>query len=261
MVLRQMMEIVTYGRVIDRLKAKTGSSRAKVAAILSSTMCEVFASHTLTSKTQASDRFDPYYQEKHELAKRKLIDRLKTVLTRAGISFQLLTEEPAGLGRHDVAITTNPRGLTIQSREHTVIVEIKASLGLGLSQVERYLMEGERVLLIRVMTGQAILLNSAEYSNFLDKSAADLSEKGECILNDSPVQVFGYEYRECTITSCSYNKLVKCSRRLVCMGSEEFGEDLGLFLCNLYPTIEKAVELILDELGISATVSLRQVAR
>ncbi len=37
------------------------------------------------------------------------------------------------------------------------------------------------------------------------------------------------------------------------MSQDEFEDDIALFLNNLYPAIEKAVTIILNELGIAVT--------
>jgi len=130
-------EYLPYNRFLDELTVKTGSSKAKVSAVLATTSCETFATHLLENKVSRTDtRFDPYYLMKHEGAKLKLIDRLKSALAVAGVEFQLLTEENGTLGRYDVVIITDGKKLTIQGGHRTVVVEIKASLGLDMAQIE-----------------------------------------------------------------------------------------------------------------------------
>jgi len=252
-----------YDRDLDELTVKTGSSKAKVSAVLATTSCETFAAHILADKSSRNDcRFDPYYLMKHEGAKRKLIDRLKSALAGAGVEFQLLTEEKGTLGRYDVVIITDGKRLTIQGGHRTIVVEIKASLGLDLAQIERYLLGGEPVLLVRIMTGQVTLLSPQDHSVFLTESVKDSTEKAQRILDSRPILVPGYECRQCLVTSCPFNKYAKKpERELVCMKAEEFDADLTRFLRNLYPTVEKAVETIISELGIEreeATTSSRR---
>jgi hypothetical protein len=195
--------------------------------------------------------FDPYYREKHEVAKRKLIDRLKSELIEAGVDFQLLAEENGTLGRHDVIVITNGRRPTIRGRNGKALpVEIKASRGLDLAQIERYLLSGELLLLIRIMTGQVKLLNPSDFSEFLKESVRDLSDKALRILDGRPFLVTGYECNHCPVKSCPHNRPRKQNRAFVCMKQEDFDADLPNFLANLYPTIDRAVQVTLKELGI-----------
>jgi hypothetical protein len=246
-----------YDRLLDELTVKTGSSKAKASAVLATTSCETFATHSLENKGSRTDtRFDPYYLMKHEGAKLKLIDRLKSALAAAGVEFQLLTEENGTLGRYDVVIITEGKKLKIQGGHRTIVVEIKASLGLDLAQVERYLLGGEPVLLVRIMTGQVTLLSPDDHAAFLSESVKDLAGKAQRILNNRPVLVPGYECRQCPVMSCPFNKYAKKpDRELVCMKPEEFDADLARFLRNLYPTVEKAVGIIFSELSINEVTS------
>jgi hypothetical protein len=258
-----------YLRLIEKLNGKSGSSKAKVAAVLASTACEELASHVIMDGGCFDDdaRFDSYYREKHEVAKRKFVDRLKSELTNVDSGFQIRTEEASDLGRRDVVITDG-RQLTIETNGKTLPVEIKASVGLDLAQIERYLLSGEPLLLVRIMTGQVKLLKPSDFSAFLKESVRDLSDKALRILDGRPFLVTGYECNRCPVRSCPHNRTRKPIRGFVCMKQDEFDADLPNFLTNLYPTIDRAVQVTLKELGIDACsgaakvdVSLEQVVR
>jgi len=252
-----METYLPYDRLLDELTVKTGSSKAKVSAVLATTSCETFATNLLENKVSRTDtRFDPYYLMKHEGAKLKLIDRLKSELAGAGVEFQLLTEENGTLGRYDVVIITDGKKLTIQGGHRTIVVEIKASLGLDMAQIERCLLGGEPVLLVRIMTRQVTLLRPDDHTAFLSESVKDLAGKAQRLLDSRPILVPGYECRQCPVTTCPFKKYTKKpDRELVCMKPEEFEADLARFLRNLYPTVDKAVETILSELNIKETTS------
>ena len=259
-----------YPQLVEMLNRRSGSSKAKVAAVLASTTCEELASHIIMDRASIEEnaRFDSYYREKHEVAKRKFVDRLKSALTDSGVGIRIKTEEMSELGRRDVVIS-DERQLTIKTNGKTLPVEIKASVGLDLAQVERYLLSGEPLLLVRIMTGQVKLLKPSDFSAYVEQSIRDLSDKALRILEGRPFLVTGYECNHCPVKSCPHNRTRKPNRRFVYMKQEEFDTDLSDFLRNLYPTIDEAVQVVLRELRIDmrgasaakADVSLEQAAR
>ena len=249
-----------YPQLVEMLNSKSGSSKAKVAAVLASTTCEELASHIIMDRASIEEdaRFDSYYREKHEVAKRKFVDRLKSALTDSGVGIRIKTEEVSELGRRDVVIS-DERRLTIKTNGKTLPVEIKASIGLDLAQIERYLLSGEPLLLVRIMTGQVKLLKPSDFSAYIEQSIRDLSDKAVRILDGRPFLVTGYECNRCPVRSCPHNRTRKPIRGFVCMKQDEFDVDLQDFLTNLYPTIDRAVQVTLEELGIDACNGLAKV--
>lgn len=270
MVSRELTDCMfQYPQLVEMLNGKSGSSKAKVAAVLASTACEELASHIIMNGKGVEEdaRFDSYYREKHEVAKRKFVDRLKSALTNSGVGIRIKTEEVSELGRRDVVIS-DERQLTIKTNGKTLPVEIKASIGLDLAQVERYLLSGEPLLLVRIMTRQVKLLKPSDFSAYVEQSIRDLSDKALRILDGRPFLVTGYECNHCPVKSCPHNRARKPNRRFVYMKQEEFDTDLSDFLRNLYPTIDEAVRVALRELRIDmresaarVDVSLEQAAR
>jgi hypothetical protein len=246
-----------YKQVILELTEKSnGSSRARIGAVLSSTMCEQLASHLIFDRNSGVEKdlhFDPYYGEKHEFTKRKFVDRLKTRLTEAGkeLQFMIRTEEPSDFGHYDLVII-NGNQLKIQTKDgRTIAVEFKASLGIDLSQIERYLLNGDTLLIVRIITGQVIRLSPHKLSEFLEESVRDLTSKAKRLTQGHPFSVPGYECCKCPITECSHNKLPETQgRRLISMGQKEFEEDFETFTQNLFPTIDRTVEIVLKHLEI-----------
>jgi len=243
-----------YLDLISKLAQGNGSSKAKIASILSSTLCDKLAHHLISDRNgyQEDVRFDSYYREKHELGKRKLVERLKSKLENVGKTahFFMSTEEVSDLGRFDLSIV-NGNKLEIQDKNgKKIIVEIKASIGFDLAQIERYLFSGESLLITRIMTGQVKLLRPKELSCFLNESIIDLISKTKRILEGRLFPVPGYECYQCPLKDCDYNKLKTREYRFISMRQEEFENDFDLFMQNLYPTIDKAVQIILEELQI-----------
>jgi hypothetical protein len=196
-----------YLRVVDLLRRRVKASKARVVAVLTSTSCEALAAHQIENRERGDVRFDAYYLEKHELAKRKLVDRLKSALVEAGADFQILTKEDGGLGRNDVVVIRNGRKLTVENRNGEVLpIEIKASMGLDLGQVERYLLTGERLLLVRILTAQVKVLDPADHARFLNESVKDLMAKAQRILDGHPILITGVECSHCPLHQCPHNR-------------------------------------------------------
>lgn len=245
-----------YLRLVDALRTQAEASRAKVAAVLTTTTCEQLASHIIMLNGNVEEAwFDSYYLEKHELAKRKLVDRLKSALVESKIDLQILTET-GELGRNDVVVIRNGRRLAVEGPNgDTLAIEIKASLGLDLSQIERYLLTGERLLLVRVLTQQVKLLDPNEHVEFLYESIKDVTAKAQRILDGKTILIPGVECNRCSLLQCPHNRVREVDgRRFIRMDQEEFDEDPDLFLKQLYPTIEKAVTVILSELALRKTM-------
>jgi hypothetical protein len=130
-------------------------------------------------------------------------------------------------------------------------VEIKASLGLELAQLERYMLKGHPLLLVRIMTEHVTLLDPEDNPKFLDDMTLNFADKATRMLDWKITLVPGYECRVCPATGCRFNKAVpKPGPNLFAMKPDEFSDDIATYLMNLYPTVNKAVHVILDELGI-----------
>ncbi len=253
-------------RLLDLLKSRSGKSAAKIAAVLMSTTCECYAAELLFGvNPPVKTRFDPYYRMKHEGAKRKLIDLLRSALTSAQVKFQIMTEEEEELGRNDVVILVNGSGLSVQGNGRRIVVELKASLGLELAQIERYMLKGHPLLLVRIMTGQVTLLAPEDHMKFLDDAALNFADKAMRMLDWNLTLVPGYECRDCPATGCKYNKASpKPEWNVYSMKPDEFDADLAQYMRNLYPTLSRAVRMILKELEIKTeqiTVSSKRTVQ
>jgi len=225
---------------------------AMVMKVLSENACERFIQHLLQNPNHtANEGFDRYYHEKHEFYKRKLVDRLKNRLEEAGYSVLIATEENVETGRYDVAIVSG-RQIKILNGNEEIVVEIKGSLGIGLEQIERYLLNSAVIILVRVVTGHVARLKTGDYVDFLTESLRDLIRKAERILRNRPVIIRGPSCRGCPMKTCKHNDGSNNMRderfRRIAMHDAEFNFDLDKLLRNTYPTIEKAVDIVLQEL-------------
>jgi hypothetical protein len=245
------VSISNYLRLIDALKKVSRSSKAKIASVLGTTTCEVQASQVMRAASEEGLVFDPYYVEKHEVAKRAFIEQLTTELYKAKANFQLKLEEIGELGRYDIVIVL--AGIN-GKHEKRLVVEVKAGLSLDLTQIERYLMVGERLLLIRIMTRQAKLFTPEEYSDLLASASQNVAAKAERILNNQALLIPGPECYRCPVRTCPHNKTKEDQKRgLIRQEQKNFEADAGAFMRNLYPTISTAVQIALADLEVNTT--------
>ena len=229
---------------------------ATVMKVLSENECEGLIQYLLRNPASARNgSFDRYYREKHEFYKRKLVDRLKNELEDAGFNVLIATEENVLTGRYDVAIFSG-RQVRVVNDQEQIAIEIKGSLGISLEQIERYLLNGTVIILVRVVTGHVVMLSAYEYIDFLVESLKDLTRKAERILRNKPVLVRGSQCRKCPVETCPYNirsgngKDDRFER--ITMGDEEFNFDLDMLFRNAYPTIKKVTEMVLEVLKLNS---------
>jgi len=251
-------EYLKLAREIASMYGLTSGGKPRVATVmkvLGENECERLIQHLLRNPVSAANgSFDRYYREKHEFYRRKLVDRLKNELEDARFNVLITTEENVETGRYDVTIVSGRRVRILNGQEE-IVIEIKGSLGISLEQIERYLLNGTVIILVRVVTGHVARLSTYEYIDFLAESVKDLTRKAERILGNKPVMIRGSRCRECPVETCVYNVgsgsgKDNCFQRIV-MKDEEFNLDLDSLLRNTYPTITKVTEMVLEVLKMN----------
>jgi len=225
-------EYLKLAREIASMYGLTSGGKPRVATVmkvLGENECERLIQHLLRNPVSAANgSFDRYYREKHEFYRRKLVDRLKNELEDARFNVLITTEENVETGRYDVTIVSGRR------------VRI---------------LNGQEIILVRVVTGHVARLSTYEYIDFLAESVKDLTRKAERILGNKPVMIRGSRCRECPVETCVYNVgsgsgKDNCFQRIV-MKDEEFNLDLDSLLRNTYPTITKVTEMVLEVLKMN----------
>src|SRR5208337_2619774 len=144
-------------------KAKTAS----LAKLLASTACERQLDQVLRNPVPEEKKFDPFYREKSEFSTLKIIDHLKSRLATEGIKACVATEVKDNFGVYDVAIVRGSPSLILQNGQERVRIEVKASLGLPLEQIERYLWDPSPLIVVRVVTGHVVLLRRSDVEDFV----------------------------------------------------------------------------------------------
>jgi len=247
---------------VDALVGKSGASKPKIMKIIEETVCEKYAWALITGKRPTRQAFDPYYTQKHELAKRKLIQRLCSELQKVGKLATVRNEATSDFGRFDVLIVESNPLRILSNHGLEIVVEIKTGLSLNLAQIERYLSSGRTIILLRIPTEQTVTLRPSNCQQFLAESSQDRLDVINRLLNHCALQIPGEECSRCPVLDCSHNQWKETHQDSSVITPKDFGTDLSNFLDRLYPCINKAVRAILSELDacLTATSASRQLA-
>ena len=251
-----------FDETLEALVGISGASKPKIQKIVGETVCEKYAWALITGRRRIQQRFDPYYSEKHELAKHKLIQRLCSELQRVGKRVAVKNEAATDFGKFDVLIVESNPVRILSHGDFEIVVEIKTGFSLNLAQIERYLSSNRTVVLVRFSTEQVTTLRPTDYQQFLVESRQDRFDVLNRLLNNHALMIPGEECSECQISDCHHNRQAENRERTSVITPRDFGSDLCDFLDHLYPCINKAVRIILSELGISsATTSVSRQTR
>jgi len=219
--------------------------------LLTSNVCEEKIQYDMKLKDDYSeDIFDSIYAERSSFATNFIIDALKSALYKEGYMVGIITEQKSDVGRYDVVIEKgNPCVVYSNHKVKKIRIEVKASFGLPFEQLQRYLFDPSPLILVRVLTGQVILLDPSSFYKFLDFSTQTLLEKANRILDGKGYLVRGPHCLECRNSECPfYPAKEKTSHRLVKIKDDDLEWEMDLFFNNLPKVSSRLSELVLGEL-------------
>jgi hypothetical protein len=222
-----------------------------MAKIISSCVCERQIRHLLEYGDIAKEnqRFDSYYRQKSEFATIKILECLKARFNSDGVNAGILTEAQNELGRYDVVVIQGYPYEVYAKNEEVVRIEVKASLGLNLEQIDRYLWNPSPLILVRVITGHVAKLQPQALQPYIFFSLRELNAKIDRLLSGKFYTIPGSACVTCLDSSCTYNR--SKSRKpmsMVTMSDTEFTEDLTSFFQNLSYVAERTASLVIEEL-------------
>jgi hypothetical protein len=233
--------------------ASTGKPRLiSVLKLLGSEVCERKIEHELkTGIKEEGRRFDSIYRERSSFATSLIIDHIKRRLTEEGFSVAIRTEERSELniGVFDVTIRVGDPCLICRNGKEKVRLEIKASMGMQLEQIQRYLFDPSPLILVRVIPGHVMLLERRELEGFVDFALKTVLPKADRLKDGRPFVVPGPHCLNCGDASCPFNYGKRTMNDgLITMSDAEFNEDMKLFFTNLPLVAERTAELVIKEL-------------
>lgn len=236
----QLETNVDLESALSQLSKATGAPRARILKALGETICEKRVLGEVSRRPQYEQQFDPYYNERHEFAKRKLVRLLASELGSLGERVTVSTEVSTPIGRLDIVVA---------NENSEIAVEIKAGLALSLSQVERYLGSGKKVVLVRIPFEQVIVFRPDDYGTYLKLVDDERLSAVKRLLSGVVQPIPGPDCLRCPVSECEYNRF-KPHDDAGRVTPRDFGADLQDFSTHLYPSLEKAVRTIVRELGI-----------
>ena len=231
-----------------------------LSSLLSRNHCERRISHLLQNPTLLSRKgepdFDSIYREKSEYATGLIVDHLKTRLLQEGYKVSIATESKSDFSVADVMIETgNPCKIFHQGIEK-IVIEVKASLGIPLEQIGRYLLDGSTLIVGRIITNHAFMLKPSYHHNFVEFSLKEMISKSERLLQDSPISVPGKYCKSCMDFECPFNKNkgFTTDSKLITVSSDSIQREMDSFFGNLSEVSRKIATLVLEELKASSPV-------
>lgn len=240
------------------------SLAATLTKTLGSYACERRIKHSLEngSLVKEGQRFDPYYREKSKFATIKILECLKTRLHSEGLDATILTEAPGEIGRYDVVVIQGSPCQGYDKSGEIVRIEVKASLGVNLEQIDRYLWDSSPLILARVITGHVAKIEPLALKSYVLFSLRQLNAKAARLLSGKLYTTPGINCRSCHDSNCQYNRNRNGRwEGIVSMSDGEFERDLNSFFENLGYVAERTASLVVEEMkGISSMQNTQRIS-
>lgn len=218
---------------------------------LSSNSCDRKVKHIIenTGVLRKGNRFDSYYRAKSEFATVKILEHTKNALTINGLDAVIQTEGRSDIGRYDVVIAQGSPCKVYAGGEERVRIEIKASYGISLEQISRYLWQSSPLILVRVMTRHVSKIDPMKLQPYVTFTLKEITAKADRILSCNFYTIPGTACYTCPDRDCPHNRYTcRGHSGLVTIPDEDFGEDLVSFFRNLSYVSEKTANIVIEEL-------------
>jgi len=220
-----------------------------LAKLLTSSLCERQIDYRLRHHEYEDAKFDSIYREKSQYATRLILDHLESRLLQEGISAAMATEVKGEFGNYDVTIVQGDPCLVLRGGEPKIRLEIKASLGLPLEQIDRYLWNPSPLIIVRVVTGHVVLLRPEDLEEFVGFSLRNILEKSKRMGQEKLPMVPGPHCTDCPDRGCPFNEPRRYPNpSMVKMNDQEFGTDLTSFFQHIPYVSKRTASLVVEEL-------------
>jgi hypothetical protein len=220
---------------------------------ISNFSCEKRIMHMISNNELIVEhkKFDAYYRQKSAFATTKILDHIKNALSANSIEATISTEESSDSARYDAIVALGRPNEASAWNKDVVRIEIKASLGLDLEQVGRYLWDRSPLILVRVITGQVARIRPSELQSYVAFSLNELSFKIDRLLAQKCHTLPGTDCLDCPNNECTHWRERSSERKtgnIVTLADAEFGQDLTLFFQNLSYVAERTALMVVEEL-------------
>ena len=232
----------TFGYI--RKKFDTKLPNSSIFALIQDNPCLVKCLHEIKNRNAPKTDFDSIYSAKHEWIKKKIID---AILDKFENQIEVKSEYSLSNGKFDLILQILYDKLQIQYKTKTIAIEIKSGKTVNskiFCQIERYLVDADVLLMVRVPTQDVVPIHSDRITNELIEDLSLLRRKADKILSNSVKKVPGDWCRECH-ADCEFKKSPKWDSSSPKGSFEGFEEDLknvNMVIAKLIILIEQTLE-------------------
>jgi hypothetical protein len=154
------------------------------------------------------------------------------------------TESRNDIGKYDVVIAQGSPSKVYADGEEKVRIEVKASYGINLEQISRYLWQSSPLILVRVMPGHVAKIDPLKLQPYVMFTLKEIAAKADRILSCNLYTVPGRSCFTCLDRHCEHNRY---------MGKRSLDSS---FFRNLSYVSEKTANIIVEELRRSPNQKL-----
>ena len=231
----------TFGSIRKKFDPKLPNS--SIFAIIQDNPCLVKGMHELRNKSNIN--FDSFYTAKHDWIKKKIID---AILDKFDNQIEVRSEFSLSNGKLDIIILKMLYDkIQIQYKTKTIAIEIKSGQTVNskiFCQIERYLIDADVLLMVRVPTQDVVAIHSDRIENELREDISLWRRKVDKILSNSVKKVPGDWCRDCN-ADCEFKKPPKwnSSPKGSFEGFEEDLKNVNMDIAKLLILLEEILQI------------------
>lgn len=188
------------------------------------------------------DNIDSLYSAKHEYAKTKMIDAIRDKFSNL---ITVTSEHPTINGRLDIAILPGSK-IILKYKNKIIAIELKSGKWADASmlfQIERYLLDCDVLIFVRIPTAEVTLIRREPLKLSLTENTSSLNRKILSIINGHRDKVQGDWCHGCNV-ECNFKKPSKWSNVI-----KPTLNDFEDFIKNIDIVIAKIIHLLPKELS------------
>jgi len=165
-----------------RKKLRIRASNSRILSVLIDYPCLQRCLSEL--RPRSHELLDQYYLERHEFVRKLLVDLLLLRLREEGFQELLPKIENRGqYGCGDVDVEYNHMGLDIPANGFKIRIEIKGGVRFAVSQLLKYLLDANAVVLCRAGKGDAVTITRSDAKDLLTLMLKIVISKLDLLLN------------------------------------------------------------------------------
>jgi hypothetical protein len=191
-----------------RTKLNIYKKNPSIFAIIQDNPCLVKCNYDLRNSIKKD--IDPIYLAKHDWIKKKIIDK---IIDKFYNRIEVKSEYNLSNGKLDIIILQirNNDALQLKYKTKTIAIEIKSGKTVDsklFCQIERYLMDTDVLLMVRVPTQDVVAIHSDRIENELIEDVSLLIKKANRIASNSLKKVPGDWCKDCNV-ECEFKEKPK----------------------------------------------------